>query len=127
MENYNSMKSLSGFTLLEVLIALAIIAIAISALLQSSSRDVDNSTYLKNKTIANRLILNTANKIQVGLVSAPYPPYEHVETVEMAHHKWFVIAKRYQYTSRLDRITIEVRETRESKAIEQLTLLRRKL
>lgn len=121
------MKQNNGFTLLEVLIALAIIAIAVSALLQSSSQDIDNSRYLQNKTFANRLILNTVNKIQADLVNPPYPPYEHVETATMANLKWIVIAKRFKHSKLMDRIHIEIRLKRRGKPLEQFDYLRRKL
>jgi general secretion pathway protein I len=108
----------SAFTLLEVLIALAVIAISVTALLQSSSRDIEHDSYLKEQTLASRLALNTLHQIHVGLINPPYPPYENVETIDMADQKWYIVSKRSKIpNSELDNIRIEVREKADSKAI----------
>ena len=41
-----------GFTLVEVLIALVILAISLTALVKASSSDIENTTYLQNKALA---------------------------------------------------------------------------
>ncbi len=47
-----------GFTLVEVMVALVIVATAISALLVQIMGNVDNTAYLRNKTIAHWVALN---------------------------------------------------------------------
>lgn len=49
---------MSGFTLLEVMIALAILAIALTALIQTASRHVQNLDGLKARTLAHWVGLN---------------------------------------------------------------------
>ena len=45
-------KPNEGFTLVEVLIALAILAISLTALVKASSSDIENTTFLQNKALA---------------------------------------------------------------------------
>ncbi|MGK0500137.1 MAG: general secretion pathway protein I [Oceanicoccus sp.] len=49
---------LTGFTLVEVMVALLIVAFAISALLFQMSSNIDNTAYLRDKTIAHWVALN---------------------------------------------------------------------
>ncbi|MFT5692890.1 MAG: general secretion pathway protein I [Oceanicoccus sp.] len=48
----------SGFTLVEVMVALLIVAVAISALLFQMMSNIDNTAYLRDKTIAHWVALN---------------------------------------------------------------------
>jgi len=47
-----------GFTLLEVLIALVVLAIALAAAITATSRYVDNSGYLRNRSLAHWVAMN---------------------------------------------------------------------
>lgn len=58
-----------GFTLIEVLIALAIIAIALTAIVKVSSSNIEDSIYLQNKTIAVILASNILAEAQLGLIA----------------------------------------------------------
>jgi len=57
-----------GFTLIEVLLALAIIAIAITALLRSSSQNIANTTRIKEKSIHHWVEMQGIAAIQLGLI-----------------------------------------------------------
>jgi len=57
-----------GFTLIEVLIALAIIAIALTAVMKSTSLSIRNHIYLQNKTIALWVAEDVINQTRVGLL-----------------------------------------------------------
>jgi general secretion pathway protein I len=48
----------SGFTLVEVMVALVIVAVSISALLVQIMGNIDNAAYLRDKTIAHWVALN---------------------------------------------------------------------
>lgn len=50
----------AGFTLLEVLVALAILAITLGALIKASGSYASNATYLKEKTFAQWIARNKA-------------------------------------------------------------------
>ena len=57
-----------GLTLIEVLIALAIIAIALTAIIKSTSQDIRGTTYLQDKTIAMWVGQNVINETRTGLL-----------------------------------------------------------
>src|SRR3990167_2801134 len=60
-----------GFTLIEVLLALTIIAIAFTALLKATSQDISASTRIKEKTIAHWVATQGITLIQLGLLTSP--------------------------------------------------------
>jgi general secretion pathway protein I len=55
-----------GFTLLEVMIALAIIAITLGALISTSGSQASSAGYLKQKTLAHWVALNEITRLQAG-------------------------------------------------------------
>lgn len=55
-----------GFTLLEVIIALAIVALSVGALLGSVTSSASNIIYLKDKTIAEWVALNRLTEIRIA-------------------------------------------------------------
>jgi general secretion pathway protein I len=55
-----------GFTLLEVLIALAIVAMAVGALLGTVSSSASSVIYLKDKTIAEWVALNRLTEVRIA-------------------------------------------------------------
>ncbi len=54
-----------GFTLIEVLVALVIITIALSALISTSGSQASSATYLKQKSIAHWVAMNEITQLQV--------------------------------------------------------------
>ncbi len=57
--------SQTGFTLMEVLVALTIIAVALAALLKSVSEGTRNAGYLRDKTLAHWVAMNRITEEQV--------------------------------------------------------------
>lgn len=55
-----------GFTLLEVLIALAIVALAVGALLGTVTSSASNVIYLKDKTLAEWVALNHLTEVRIA-------------------------------------------------------------
>ena len=51
-------KQLYGFTLVEVMVALLVVSLSISAMLTNMMGNVDNTAYLRDKTIAHWVALN---------------------------------------------------------------------
>lgn len=55
----------SGFTLVEVMVALLIVAVAISSLLFQMMSTIDNTAYLRDKTIAHWVALNQLELVYI--------------------------------------------------------------
>ncbi len=62
------MKKYSGFTLIEVLLALAVIAIALTALIKSTAQTVVSTARLKDKSISHWVAMQGVTMIQLGLL-----------------------------------------------------------
>ena len=76
-----------GFTLIEVLVALAIIAIALGALLSTSGSQASSTGYLKSKTIAHWVAMNELTRLNV---EKRFPDLGVAKgSVEMAGAEWF--------------------------------------
>jgi len=55
-----------GFTLLEILVALAIVSIALGALISEASRNVSNATHLRDHTLSQWVAMNLVAEQQIG-------------------------------------------------------------
>ena len=64
-------KNSNAFTLIEVLIALFIIAIALAAAIQATNQSVRATRHVRNTTIAHFVAMNVLSEIQVGLLPVP--------------------------------------------------------
>lgn len=60
-----SRRAAQGFTLLEVLVAVAVLAIAMAAVISAMARQADNAGYLKQKTIAMWVAHNRLSELQL--------------------------------------------------------------
>jgi general secretion pathway protein I len=75
-----------GFTLLEVLIALVIVTLAVSALLGTVTSSASNVIYLKEKTVAEWVALNRLTEIRI---SQQFPDKgRRTGNAEMAGMRW---------------------------------------
>ena len=59
----------AGLTLIEVLIALAIISIALTAIIKATSQNIRSTNYLQNKTIAMWIGQQVMNEARVNLLN----------------------------------------------------------
>ena len=76
-----------GFTLIEVMVALAIIAIALGALLNSAGTQTASVGYLKQKTFAHWVAMNTLSEIRI---SKQFPELGVKKgDSDMAGHTWY--------------------------------------
>ena len=60
-----------GFTLIEVLIAVAVLAIALLAVLRAIEVSIGNSQHLQQKTIAHWIAMNTLASARSGIILLP--------------------------------------------------------
>ncbi len=63
-----------GLTLIEVLIALAILSIALTAVIKSTSQHIKNTIYLQNRMIATWVGTYVINSIRIGVIKIPNAP-----------------------------------------------------
>ncbi len=83
-------KQQRGFTLLEVLIALAILAIALAAAIKGVSSHVANLAYLKERSLAHWVGLNALTELRV---SGQWPKSGEIkgdETMAGREFKWLI-------------------------------------
>ncbi len=85
-------QSQAGFTLVEVLLALAIIAIALTALLKAMAQNIENTDRLKQKTISHWVAMQGVAMIQLGLLSTSQNQETTQNTYMLGQH-WYWRAK----------------------------------
>jgi len=76
----------AGFTLLEVLVALAVLALALSAAISAAAAYVGNQAYLQERTLAHWVARNVLIELQL---ETPWPATgERSDTARMADMDW---------------------------------------
>ncbi|HCJ1062577.1 TPA: GspI family T2SS minor pseudopilin variant LspI [Legionella pneumophila] len=101
-------KLVSGFTLIEVLLALTVIAIALTALLKATAQNIDNTHRIKEKTISHWVAMQGVAMIQLNLLRTSQSQ-ESTQTTTMLGQKWYWRAKISQTPiKRMQQITISV-------------------
>jgi general secretion pathway protein I len=75
-----------GFTLIEVLIALAILSIALTAIIKATAQNIRDTAYLQDKTIANWVGTQVINEARTGILKLGQEPLE--QTTEMLGQQW---------------------------------------
>ncbi len=80
-------KNNKGFTLIEVMVALTIIAISLGALLSTSGSQASSAGYLKLKTLAHWVAVNELTQIRIA---KQFPAAgDKNGSTEMANKEWF--------------------------------------
>ncbi len=102
------MKKKTGFTLIEVLLALAVIAIALTALIKSTAQTVVGTARLKDKSISHWVAMQGATMVQLGLLKIP-SNQPITQVTHMLGQRWYWRAS-LQTTAikHLQKITITV-------------------
>src|SRR5579862_9697946 len=97
-----------GMTLIEVLIALAIIAIAMTAVIKASSQTIRSTSYLQEKTIAMWVGQQALNEVRVGVLklSGTEPL---TQKTEMLDQDWYTEVKQEETpNNRIMKIEVRV-------------------
>ncbi len=79
-------RTASGFTLIEVLAALVIVALGMLGAIEAVSQQARNGSYLREKTIAHWIAMNVVTEQR--LQPAPPPVAESSDNVEFAGQRW---------------------------------------
>jgi general secretion pathway protein I len=88
--NYRTSRAARGFTLVEVLVAVAIVALAITGILTAMMRQVDGTAYLREKLFANYVALNRMELALLANASTNRLPSDKDSgEEEMAGRKWY--------------------------------------
>ena len=77
-----------GFTLIEVLLALVIIAIAFTALIKATGSNITGTRRIRDKTIAHITAMQGVQMIQLGLVN-PTSTEEITEVTTLLGERWY--------------------------------------
>lgn len=77
---------LRGFTLIEVLVALVVVSLGMLAVIQTVSQTANNSTYMRDKTLAHWIAMNQLT--QLRLQPSPPPIDKSSDEIEMAGRDW---------------------------------------
>ena len=111
-----------GFTLLEVMVALAVVAIALAALVKGGGQSAVTAAYLRDKSFAHWVAMNRVAELRL---QRQWPATgESFSDEEMARRRWYTLA-RVSATEDADlrRLEVEVRgsEEKESPVIARVT------
>jgi general secretion pathway protein I len=89
MKSQSSNKHITGFTLIEVMVALTIIAISLGALLNTSGAQANSASYLKQKTLAHWVAVNELTQMRID---KEFPDLgDKKGSTSMANHDWYWI------------------------------------
>ena len=102
-----------GFTLIEILVALAVLAIALAALVKAAGDSASSTAYLRDKTLAQWVALNKAAEYRLGLDGATDTDGSGHE--RFADHDWYWSARLKDTDDRyVRRLEVEVRARRDA-------------
>lgn len=111
-----------GFTLIEIMIALVILAIALSAASFAISRNAQNATYIDQKTAAHWVAMNIISKQQLAIQQPNFSGQGNDSgQTTMLNHTWYwksqieTLAVDHTY-----RLNVDVSATNNGPVIEHL-------
>lgn len=98
-----------GLTLIEVLIALAIVGIAMTAIIKATSQNIRSTGYLQKKTIAMWVGQQVVNEARANLIQLPNPPDKLKQSTIMLNREWTWTANQEGTPNqRIKKITVKV-------------------
>lgn len=114
----------AGFTLVEVLLALAVIAISLTAILKATAQNIQTTQRIKEKTISHWVAMQGVSMIQLNLVSIN-PSQESTQVTTLLNQKWYWRAHvSATPIKQMQRLTISVSQAQSGPFREELTAFR---
>ncbi|BCA95301.1 type II secretion system protein GspI [Legionella antarctica] len=115
---------ISGFTLVEVLLALTVIAIALTALLKATAQNIESTHRIKEKTISHWVAMQGVSMIQLNLIQLNQSQ-EATQITKMLGQRWYW---RAQFSAtpikKMQQITISVSQKQSGPFREELVAFR---
>ncbi len=115
-------RSASGFTLIEVLAALVIVALGMLGVIEAVSQQARNGTYLRDKTVAHWVAMNVVTEQR--LQPAPPPVADSSDEVDFAGQRWHwsmsVTQTQVQSLRRMD-VTVRPADARDDVVLASVT------
>lgn len=103
-----SKPSLNGLTLIEVLIALAIIAIALTAVIKATSQSIRGTRYLQDKTIALWVGQAKMSEVRVGTLTVGLGSSTKKSTVQFGQTWYWQASLTDTPNKQIKQITVDV-------------------
>ena len=103
-------RSAAAFTLIEVLIALLIIAIALAAAIRATNESIRATIHVRNSVTAHWVGLNILSQMQTGIMSAPKSGNQLYGKTDMLNQQWKWTAETdlSSQLNNIERITVTV-------------------
>jgi len=115
-------EKLGGFTLLEVMVALAVLAIALAALIKGVSANSANAAYLRDKSFAHWVGMNVV--AEQRLIAGGNEQGVKRGEEEMGNHTWYWSARVSEtFDEDVRRLDVEVRASEERDGTPLATLV----
>lgn len=106
----------SGLTLIEVLVALAIAGIAMTAVIKAATQNIHATGYLKDKTIAIWVGKQVINETRAGLFVPDRAAQNQILSTDMLGHIWYWQATETETPQpRIHKIAVQVFTDRQAK------------
>lgn len=120
----NCHKTKSGFTLIEVLLALMVIAISLTALLRATGQNIDTTHRIKEKSISHWIAMQGVAMIQLNMVQTNQSQ-ESTQATTMLGERWYWRAKISSTPIKtIQQITISTSSKQSGPFQEELTAFR---
>lgn len=105
----NHSVAMTGLTLIEVIIALAIIGIAMTAVIKVSSQNIRATNYLQTKSIANWIGQEAMNETLLGIIHVPGASNQFVRSQKTLGSDWhFTVSAEDTPNPHIKKITVHV-------------------
>lgn len=108
-----------GFTLIEVLVALVVIAIALTAVLVATQSYIKNINYLRDKTLAQWVAMNLVGDLQTGLITPDKETLSGQMLLMKQNWQWSINSSSAE--NAVKQISIHVGKTNNSPSLSQIT------